>query len=33
MKEEQMLYTMVQQHLDAETDQIIMMMESMITEK
>jgi len=33
MKEEQMLYTMVQQHLEADSDQIMMMMESMITEK
>ena len=32
MKEEQMLYTMVQQHLSAENDQIMMMMESMITQ-
>jgi len=33
MKEEQMLYTMIQQHMAAENDQLIMMMESMITEK
>ncbi|MGB5966214.1 MAG: hemerythrin domain-containing protein [Sulfurimonadaceae bacterium] len=32
MKEEQMLYTMVQQHLSADAEQIIMMMESMITQ-
>ncbi len=32
MKEEQMLYTMAQQHLSAEADQVIMMMEAMITE-
>ena len=32
MKEEQMLYTMAQQHLSAESDRIIDMMDSMITE-
>jgi len=32
MKEEQMLYTMAQQHLSAESDRIIDMMESMIVE-
>ena len=32
MKEEQMLYTMAQQHLSAEADQVITMMEAMITE-
>ena len=32
MKEEQMLYTMAQQHLSADADQIIAMMESMIVE-
>ncbi len=32
MKEEQMLYTMAQQHLSANADQIIDMMESMIVE-
>ena len=32
MKEEQMLYTMIQQHMSAENDQIMMMMESMITQ-
>ena len=33
MKEEQMLYTMVQQHMAPEADQLIMMMDAMITEK
>ena len=32
MKEEQMLYTMAQQHLSAEAEQVITMMEAMITE-
>lgn len=32
MKEEQMLYTMAQQHLSEESDRIIDMMDSMITE-
>jgi len=32
MKEEQMLYTMAQQHLDADSDRIVEMMESMIVE-
>ncbi len=32
MKEEQMLYTMIQQHMSAENDQIMMLMESMITQ-
>ncbi len=32
MKEEQMLYTMAQQHLSAESERIIEMMDSMITE-
>lgn len=32
MKEEQMLYTMAQQHLSAESDRIVDMMDSMITE-
>jgi len=32
MKEEQMLYTMIQQHMSAENDQLLMLMESMITE-
>ena len=32
MKEEQMLYTMAQQHLSAESDRIIDMMDSMIVE-
>jgi len=32
MKEEQMLYTMAQQHLSAESDRIIDMMQSMIVE-
>jgi len=32
MKEEQMLYTMAQQHLMGDNDQIIEMMESMITQ-
>ncbi len=32
MKEEQMLYTMAQQHLSADADHIIDMMESMIVE-
>ena len=33
MKEEQMLYTMAQQHLSAESDRIVDMMQSMIVEK
>ncbi len=32
MKEEQMLYTMAQQHLSAESDRIVEMMDSMIVE-
>jgi hemerythrin-like domain-containing protein len=32
MKEEQMLYTMAQQHLSAESDRIVTMMDSMITQ-
>ncbi len=32
MKEEQMLYTMAQQHLSAESERIVDMMESMIVE-
>ena len=32
MKEEQMLYTMAQQHLSAEADRIVAMMESLIVE-
>jgi len=32
MKEEQMLYTMAQQHLSADSDRIVEMMESMIVE-
>ena len=32
MKEEQMLYTMLQQHLAAENDQVMMMMDAMITQ-
>ena len=32
MKEEQMLYTMAQQHLSAESDRIIDMMDSMVTQ-
>ncbi len=32
MKEEQMLYTMAQQHLSAESDRIVQMMDSMIVE-
>ncbi len=32
MKEEQMLYTMAQQHLSAESPRIVDMMESMIVE-
>jgi hemerythrin-like domain-containing protein len=32
MKEEQMLYTMAQQHLSAESDRIVDMMQSMIVE-
>jgi len=32
MKEEQMLYTMAQQHLNAESDRIIDMMDSMVTQ-
>ena len=32
MKEEQMLYTMAQQHLSADSDRIVDMMESMVTE-
>ncbi len=31
MKEEQMLYTMAQQHLAADADKLIMLMESMVT--
>ena len=33
MKEEQMLYTMAQQHLSAESDRIVDMMESIIVER
>ncbi len=33
MKEEQMLYTMAQQHLSAESDRIVDMMDSMVLEK
>ena len=33
MKEEQMLYTMAQQHLSAESDRIVDMMDSMVVEK
>ncbi|QOY51540.1 hemerythrin domain-containing protein [Candidatus Sulfurimonas baltica] len=33
MKEEQMLYTMAQQHLSAESDRIVDMMQSMVVEK
>jgi hemerythrin-like domain-containing protein len=33
MKEEQMLYTMAQQHLSAESDHIVNMMDSMVVEK
>jgi len=33
MKEEQMLYTMAQQHLSAESDRIVEMMRSMIVEQ
>jgi len=33
MKEEQMLYTMAQQHLSAESDRIIDMMDSLVLEK
>ncbi|QOY55094.1 hemerythrin domain-containing protein [Candidatus Sulfurimonas marisnigri] len=33
MKEEQMLYTMAQQHLSAESDSIVDMMQSMVVEK
>ena len=33
MKEEQMLYTMAQQHLDSESDRIVEMMDSMVIEK
>jgi hypothetical protein len=33
MKEEQMLYTMAQQHLDADSDRIVDMMDSMVLEK
>jgi len=33
MKEEQMLYTMAQQHLSAESERIIAMMDSMVLEK
>ncbi len=33
MKEEQMLYTMAQQHLSAESDRIVDMMGSMVVEK
>ncbi|MDQ1337445.1 MAG: hypothetical protein QG617_412 [Campylobacterota bacterium] len=32
MKEEQMLYTMAQQHLSAESDRIVAMMQSMIVQ-
>lgn len=32
MKEEQMLYTMAQQHLNAESDRIVAMMDSLIVE-
>jgi len=32
MKEEQMLYPMAQQHLSAESDRIIDMMNSMVTQ-
>lgn len=32
MKEEQMLYTMAQQHLSAESDRIVDMMKSMIVQ-
>ncbi len=32
MKEEQMLYPMAQQHLDAESDRVVNMMESLIVE-
>ena len=32
MKEEQMLYTMAQQHLSAESDRVVEMMDSMIVE-
>lgn len=32
MKEEQMLYTMAQQHLSAESDRIVSMMQSLIVE-
>jgi len=33
MKEEQMLYTMAQQHLSAESDRIVDMMDSIVLEK
>jgi len=33
MKEEQMLYTMAQQHLSAESDRIVDMMDSMVLER
>ena len=33
MKEEQMLYTMAQQHLSAESERIVDMMDSMVLEK
>ena len=33
MKEEQMLYTMIQQHMAPEAEQLLMMMDAMITEK
>ena len=33
MKEEQMLYTMAQQHLSSESDRIVDMMDSMVLEK
>lgn len=33
MKEEQMLYTMAQQHLSADSDRIVDMMQSMVVEK
>jgi hemerythrin-like domain-containing protein len=32
MKEEQMLYTMAQQHLSADADRIVEMMDSLIVE-
>ncbi len=33
MKEEQMLYSMIQQHMAPEAEQLLMMMDAMITEK